>query len=192
MSATSRPSVPASGLGNAGYEYFTSCLKNIALSGEECDKNKNYDDEFFDQLTINVRVVGAWLKGRFRNVSSEVIGQVLKLFSPNLVHEDFMLGSEFVALRLIIHAQNRENVNRSLAFVHTVPFESAGTDYPRFTTLHRECWGRPIDHSLTTLPNDMALDGPPLSCERSENMKDDVLPGEPFLKVFGKQFLVRA
>ncbi|KAF8957729.1 hypothetical protein BDZ97DRAFT_1844870 [Flammula alnicola] len=53
------------------------------------------------------------------------MGCILKLFSPSLGHEDILSGSEFfAALRLVIHAENGKEVDRSLAFVQADPSTS--------------------------------------------------------------------
>jgi hypothetical protein len=48
------------------------------------------------------------------------------------------------------------------------------------TAFHDQCWGHPLDHALTTLPND------------EEFQNSGVLPGDPFLNIFNKTILVRA
>ena len=59
------------------------------------------------------------------------------------------------------------------------------------TDLHRRYWGNPLDPTITTLPTHATdLDGLELGDE--EGPSSDVLPGNPFLDVLDRRFLVRA
>lgn len=61
-----------------------------------------------------------------------------------------------------------------------------------FVDFHRQCWGQPLDHGLTTLPtNDSDLESGE-EVEDYERKEGDILPGDPFLHILGTHFLVRA
>lgn len=51
--------------------------------------------------------------------------QILKLFHPNLGQSDSLTGGQFfAALRLVVHVEGGEGVDRSLAFIQGVYYVS--------------------------------------------------------------------
>ena len=57
-----------------------------------------------------------------------------------------------------------------------------------FMDFHRQYWGKPLDPAFKTLPtHGTDLDGLELDDE-----EDDILPGDPFLDVLDRRFLIRA
>ncbi|KAF8879439.1 hypothetical protein CPB84DRAFT_1965961 [Gymnopilus junonius] len=86
----------------------------------------DHDDADLERLTVGVPEARAWSRGRYSNLPSPIIDGV----NSEIVLPKFaswrLLGSEFfAALRLVIHAENGKEVDRSLAFVQATPLCSA-------------------------------------------------------------------
>ncbi|KAJ2917941.1 hypothetical protein MD484_g2475, partial [Candolleomyces efflorescens] len=108
----------ASALNDDEYDLYTSSLKELAEIEEGNEGGGGQDDEYFERITLGVREVRAWLRGRYSSVPAATIDTILKYFSPNLAHADTLSGGQFfAALRLITHVQTGQELDRGLAFV---------------------------------------------------------------------------
>ncbi|KAF8810918.1 hypothetical protein BYT27DRAFT_7185239 [Phlegmacium glaucopus] len=119
MSSISRRlSLHASALSDDEYQFYTTSLLSIVSVEDESQSHNIVDDAYFEKMNVNVRETRAWMRGRYSHISSLIIDKILKLFSPNLSSTDSLSGGEFFAvLRLVVHAENGKEVDRSLAFV---------------------------------------------------------------------------
>lgn len=61
-------------LNEAEYELFTTGLRN--LTDDALDTGPIRDDAYYEQLTVGVREVRAWLRGRYSHVSLASIDNV--------------------------------------------------------------------------------------------------------------------
>ncbi|KAG1808155.1 hypothetical protein EV424DRAFT_1646874 [Suillus variegatus] len=106
-----------SALNDLEYNLFTSSLNDLAVSPDTV-----HDDAHFEAMSVGVREVRAWLRGRYPNLPTADIDKILKLFYPNLLHTDCLTGGQFfAALRLVLHAVSGKRVDRTLAFVQAHP-----------------------------------------------------------------------
>lgn len=141
FSTMRRLALHASALSDAEYDLYTTILRDITLADDDHQRGDSGapDDTHFEDMNIGVREARAWLRGRYSHLPASTIDkarflgvslrfeysrflQILKLFSPNLGHDDTISGSEFfAALRLVIHAEGGKDVERSLAFVQGAP-----------------------------------------------------------------------
>ncbi|KAF9476853.1 hypothetical protein BDN70DRAFT_881906 [Pholiota conissans] len=121
-----RLALHASALSDSEYDLYTASLRDLSLEEGKAGKD---EDAYFENITVGVREARAWLRGRYSNMSAPVIDGILRFFSPDLAQKDTLSGSEFFAvLRLVIHAENGREVDRSLAFVQADP--SSVSNFP--------------------------------------------------------------
>ena len=118
MTSLMRPlSLHASALSDTEYDVYTASLHVIA-DEPTSDEDVVHDDAHYEQMSVGVREVRAWLRGRYSHISACTIDSILKYFSPNLGQGDALTGGQFfAALRLVVHVDNGKEVDRSLAFV---------------------------------------------------------------------------
>ncbi|KAG1727533.1 hypothetical protein EDB19DRAFT_1914203 [Suillus lakei] len=108
-----------SALNDLEYNLYTSSLNDLAVSP---DPTTVHDDAHFEAMSVGVREVRAWLRGRYPHLPAADIDRILKLFYPNLLHTDCLTGGQFfAALRLVLHAVSGKRVDRTLAFVQAYP-----------------------------------------------------------------------
>ncbi|KAG2039318.1 hypothetical protein BDR03DRAFT_998938 [Suillus americanus] len=110
-----------SALNDLEYNLFTSSLNDLAVSPHPITL---HDDAHFEAMSVGVREVRAWLRGRYPHLPTADIDKILKLFYPNLLHTDCLTGGQFfAALRLVLHTVSGKRVDRTLAFVqvHLIP-----------------------------------------------------------------------
>ncbi|KAG1890478.1 uncharacterized protein F5891DRAFT_1071994 [Suillus fuscotomentosus] len=125
-----------SALNDLEYNLFTSSLNDLAVSPDTV-----HDDAHFEVMSVGVREVRAWLRGRYPNLPTADIDKILKLFYPNLLHTDCLTGGQFfAALRLVLHAVSGKRVDRALAFVQAHPtpelFERSRSTSPSKRQVH--------------------------------------------------------
>ncbi|KAF8163845.1 hypothetical protein B0H34DRAFT_795489 [Crassisporium funariophilum] len=137
--ALRRLSLHTSALSDVEYEIYTASLRDLAIADDDAHNptatGAKNDDVFYEDIVINVREARAWLRGRYSHVPTSTIDKILRLLSPNLSLGDTVTGSEFFAvLRLLVHAENGKEVERSLAFAQAQPRTTSGhrpsTDHP--------------------------------------------------------------
>ena len=105
-----------SALNDAEYNLYTSSLTDIADNRSDPDTVDT--DAHYERMSIGVREVRAWLRGRYSHIPASTIDAILKLFSPSLGATDTLSGGQFfAALRLVVHVDSGKQVERSLAFV---------------------------------------------------------------------------
>ncbi|KAH6901620.1 hypothetical protein BKA70DRAFT_684342 [Coprinopsis sp. MPI-PUGE-AT-0042] len=108
----------ASALNNDEYEEYTRALRELG----EVPEGETDEEEWYEHITLGVREVRAWLRGRYSSLSVGVLDQILKFLSPTLAVGDVVNGGQFFAvLRLMTHVQNGREVDRGLAFVQAHP-----------------------------------------------------------------------
>jgi hypothetical protein len=69
----------ASALNNDEYDLYTSSLKELAEI-EQGEGGGGQDDEYFERITLGVREVRAWLRGRYSSLPAATVDTV----SPTL------------------------------------------------------------------------------------------------------------
>ncbi|KAG5640863.1 hypothetical protein DXG03_006805 [Asterophora parasitica] len=116
----------ASALNDAEYELYTLSLTDLAWDddGEDGDQGgKPHDDAYYEGMQIGLREARGWLRGRYAHlVPPGGIDAILRFFSPDLSQTDTLTGGQFfAALRLVVHAENGQSIDRSLAFVQGHP-----------------------------------------------------------------------
>ncbi|KAF8629480.1 hypothetical protein AX15_003427 [Amanita polypyramis BW_CC] len=122
-------SLHASALNDAEYDLYTTCLNDIA--DKQYDPDAVYDDAHYERMSVGVREARAWLRGRYSHIPASTIDVILKFFSPSLGQNDTVSGGQFfAALRLVIHADNGKQPDRSLAFVQAHPPSNATSNIP--------------------------------------------------------------
>ncbi|KAG1843304.1 hypothetical protein DFJ58DRAFT_747945 [Suillus subalutaceus] len=137
-----------SALNDLEYNLFTSALNDLAVSP---DPNTVHNDAHFEAMSVGVREVRAWLRGRYPNLPTTDIDKILKLFYPNLLHTDCLTGGQFfAAFRLVLHAASGKRVDRTLAFVQV--------------HLNPEVLER--SRSRSTSPSKLQLNAPPVHPDR--------------------------
>ncbi|KAF7973096.1 hypothetical protein HWV62_16196 [Athelia sp. TMB] len=113
-------SLHASALSNDEYELYTSSLNDLADA--HGNPNQSYDDAYYEDLKVGVREARAWFRGRYSHIAVSDIDMILKFFHPTLGHSDTLSGGQFfAAIRLLIHAESGDGVERSLAFTQARP-----------------------------------------------------------------------
>jgi hypothetical protein len=67
------------------------------------------DDVHFEQMSVGVREVRGWLRGRYsHNIPAPTIDNILKLLSQLLGQGDVLTAGEFFSvLRLVVHVASR-------------------------------------------------------------------------------------
>lgn len=132
-----------SALSDVEYDLYTTSLDDLATDGNN-DTTHVRDGGHYERMTVGVREVRAWLRGRYSHLPASDIDavssgftfesvqptnslhllfprsfvQILKLFRPNLLPSDTLTGGQFfAALRLVIHAKSGKGLDRTLAFV---------------------------------------------------------------------------
>lgn len=138
-----------SALNDLEYNLFTSSLNDLAVSP---DPNTVQDDAHFEAMSVGVREVRAWLRGRYpHDLPTTDIDKILKLFYPNLLHTDCLTGGQFfAALRLVLHVVSGKRVDRTLAFVQAHPIPEV------------------LERSRSTSPSKRQVHAPPLHPDRSK------------------------
>ncbi|KAJ7696173.1 hypothetical protein B0H16DRAFT_1750400 [Mycena metata] len=102
-----RLSLHPSALSDAEYTLFTVSL------GDLLDLDANDSGIDWERLSLSVREARAWLCGRHASLGSATVDEILQLFpAPTLSG-----GAFFAALRLVLHAQVGQGVDRSLVFL---------------------------------------------------------------------------
>ena len=116
----------ASALSDGEYDFYTASIYDITTDEPSNDtETVVHDDVHFEQMSVGIREVRAWLRGRYSHIPAPTIDNILKLFSPSLGQGDILTGGEFfAALRLVVHVDNGKQVDRSLAFVQGKRFTS--------------------------------------------------------------------
>ncbi|KAG1772920.1 hypothetical protein EV702DRAFT_976478 [Suillus placidus] len=172
-----------SALNDLEYNLFTSSLNDLALSPLTL-----HDDAHFEAMSVGVREVRAWLRGRYPHLPTADIDKILKLFYPNLLHTDYLTGGQFfAALRLVLHVVSGKCVDRTLAFVqvHAPPVHpdrpkqyatSSNSSSPDINPF-RQSLESDTQHSLSSVPDQ--CDTPP------------VIPSRPPQKISHNPFLMR-
>ncbi|KAF6750076.1 hypothetical protein DFP72DRAFT_517857 [Ephemerocybe angulata] len=118
--AQRRLTLHASALNDEEYKEYTAALKELAEIDDAHNRGQGMDgdDEYYEGITLGVREVRAWLRGRYSSLEVSVIDNILKLFSPNLGHGDTLSGGQvFVVLRLVMHVTGGKELERGLAFI---------------------------------------------------------------------------
>ncbi|KAG6812626.1 hypothetical protein H0H92_001845 [Tricholoma furcatifolium] len=89
----------ASALNDNEYELYTTSLRNL----NDDASTGAHDDAYYEAMRIGVR-------------------EILRLFAPALANTDILTGGQFfAALRLVVHAEQGRDIDRSLAFVQAHP-----------------------------------------------------------------------
>jgi collagen type III alpha len=65
----------ASALNNDEYDLYTSSLKELAEI-EEGEGGGGQDDEYFERITLGVREVRAWIRGRYSSLPAATVDTV--------------------------------------------------------------------------------------------------------------------
>ncbi|KAH7881884.1 hypothetical protein F5I97DRAFT_462945 [Phlebopus sp. FC_14] len=104
-----------SALSDLEYNLYTASLDDLSVTS---DTDAVHDDGYYERMTVGVREARAWLRGRYLDLPASDIDAILKLFHPNMLPSDSLTGGQFfAALRLVVHADTGEGVDRMLAFV---------------------------------------------------------------------------
>ncbi|KAG1726029.1 uncharacterized protein EDB91DRAFT_1061853 [Suillus paluster] len=121
-----------SALNDLEYNLYTSALNDLAASP---NTTTFYDDAHYEAMSVGIREVRAWLRGRYPHLLAADIDEILKLFYPNMLHTDCLTGGQFfAALRLVLHAASGKGVDRTLAFVQAHPISEKVHDQSRSTS----------------------------------------------------------
>ncbi|TFK45279.1 hypothetical protein OE88DRAFT_1669468 [Heliocybe sulcata] len=105
-----------SALNDAEYELYTSCLNDLIDIHD--DPDTVHDDSYYEHISVGVRELRAWLRGRYPELSTADLDSILKFFHANITPGDGLTGGQFFAvLRLVTHARNGKSLDRSLVFV---------------------------------------------------------------------------
>ncbi|KAG6331138.1 hypothetical protein ID866_7953, partial [Astraeus odoratus] len=158
----------ASALSDSEYSLYTSSLNDLCVSNDT-DPTAVYGDAHYETMAVGVREARAWLRGRYQDLPASDIDDILKLFFPNLLPTDTLTGGQFfAALRLVVHAQSGNGIDRSLAFVQAHPGTTKSTS------------GVPRPPSPPKRP----VKAPPSLPDRSKPLSCNVLPHEtnPFTR----------
>ncbi|KAH9848962.1 hypothetical protein C2E23DRAFT_897195 [Lenzites betulinus] len=117
----SRPlTLHVSALNEAEFTTYTSSIHDIV----DCDPGRPSPQ--YDTLTVGVREVRAWLRGRYPSIALHVLDSILRLFCPDLRPVDVVSGGQLLAvLRLVSHVLGGKDVDPSLVFVQAHPDELA-------------------------------------------------------------------
>ncbi|KAJ7640277.1 hypothetical protein DFH06DRAFT_1301907 [Mycena polygramma] len=106
-----------SALNDAEYTLFTENLGSLLDS----------DGDDPEAQTLTIREVRAWMRGRYPGIPAPTIDRILALFpSKEAIHG----GEFFAALRLVLHVEAGQDVDRSLAFVQVHPASAPPLDIP--------------------------------------------------------------
>ncbi|KAG6841403.1 hypothetical protein C0991_011567 [Blastosporella zonata] len=110
----------ASALNDAEYELYTTSLKNL---NDDTNPEAHGDgDAYYEAMQIGVREVRGWMRGRYAHLQPGVIDLILRFFAPGMGTSDTLSGGQFfAALRLVVHAEQGKDVERSLGFVQAHP-----------------------------------------------------------------------
>ncbi|KAG6868083.1 hypothetical protein C0993_007760 [Termitomyces sp. T159_Od127] len=104
----------ASALSNEEYELYTAGLKDL---DDDLD-TATHDDTYYEGMQIGVREVRGWMRGKYAHLQPGI----LRFFAPGLANTDVLTGGQFfAALRLVVHAEQGKDVDRSLGFVQAHP-----------------------------------------------------------------------
>ncbi|KAJ7614553.1 hypothetical protein FB45DRAFT_1110372 [Roridomyces roridus] len=122
MSSSRSLSLHPSALTDAEHAFCTSTLAELL----------DDDSPSTSQVSISVREARAWIRGRYTALGAQTVDEIIALFAPVTT---LGRGEFFAVLRLVLHAQNGQGVNRSLAFVQapvpvTNPFLPTPTPSP--------------------------------------------------------------
>ncbi|KAG2089349.1 uncharacterized protein F5147DRAFT_587243 [Suillus discolor] len=153
-----------SALNDLEYNLFTSSLNDLAVSPDTV-----HDDAHFEAMSVGVREVRAWLRGRYPNLPTADIDKILKLFYPNLLHTDCLTGGQFfAALRLVLHAVSGKRVDRTLAFVQAHPTPEV------------------LERSRSTSPSKRQVHAPPVHPDRPKQYATSSNSSSPDTNPFRK------
>ncbi len=76
-----RLTLHASALNDEEYKFYTTSIVDLAFcDSSRYDENTTRDDTFYEQMTISVREVRAWLRGRYPDIPLEHIDAVRPTF----------------------------------------------------------------------------------------------------------------
>ncbi|KAG6845160.1 hypothetical protein H0H87_012956 [Tephrocybe sp. NHM501043] len=106
----------ASALNNEEYDFYTTSLKEL---NDDRDPGQSSDDDaYYEAMQIGVREARAWMRGRYAHLQPSTIDSILRFFTPGLAATDVLSGGQFfAALRLVVHADQGKDIDRSLGFV---------------------------------------------------------------------------
>jgi hypothetical protein len=68
-----------SALNDVEYGLFTSSLRDLALTDDVERPHDVHDDAYYDQMSVGVREVRAWLRGRYSQLPAPDIDSVSPL-----------------------------------------------------------------------------------------------------------------
>lgn len=85
-----RLTLHASALNDEEYDLYTGSIADLAFcDSNRHDENTTRDDAFYEKITVSVREVRAWLRGRYPDIPLEIIDAVcrplLRYFPPLIV-----------------------------------------------------------------------------------------------------------
>ncbi|KDQ50035.1 hypothetical protein JAAARDRAFT_51495 [Jaapia argillacea MUCL 33604] len=111
-----------SALNDAEYSVYTTSLHDLAELSEPGDCDAIRDDAYYERISVGVREVRAWLRGRYPELHVSDLDMILKLFHPTPDPNDYLTGGQFFAvLRLVTHTHEGLGVERGLVFVQAHP-----------------------------------------------------------------------
>ncbi|KAF7771851.1 hypothetical protein Agabi119p4_6162 [Agaricus bisporus var. burnettii] len=184
-----RLTLHTSALNDAEYDLYTSSIQDLALVDSNLSNGR--DDTFYEQISLGVREVRAWLRGRYQDTPVNTIDAILKLFSPTLSPAETLAGGEFFAvLRLVLHVQSGKAVDRNLVFVQAhphSPYASVNNSNNRNSV---ESQRRSVDSAVLSVtsepplsaPNPFTGQQPPLHpSQRQDTPKLVHSPNNPFV-----------
>ncbi|KAG2152529.1 uncharacterized protein EDB93DRAFT_1249049 [Suillus bovinus] len=192
-----------SALNDLEYNFFTSSLNDLAVSPDTV-----HDDAHFEAMSVGVREVRAWLRGRYPNLPTADIDKILKLFYPNLLHTDCLTGGQFfAALRLVLHVVSGKRVDRTLAFVQAHPILEVPERSRSTSPSKRQVYAPPVypdrPKQSNTSSNSSSPDTNPfrkslesdtqhsLSSVQDQSGTPPVIPSRPSQRISHNPFLMR-
>lgn len=114
-----------SALSDSEYSSYLHDLRDILDEPHKDDApvQSSLSDEQLEYQRVGTREVRAWLKGRFRDISSSDIDKVLKLFSTKANEKDQQLsGGQLLAVfRLLMHLRRGGDVSEANVFIQADP-----------------------------------------------------------------------
>ncbi|KAG0697437.1 hypothetical protein DFH29DRAFT_856980 [Suillus ampliporus] len=195
-----------SALNDVEYNLYTSALNDLAASP---DPTSIHNDAHYEAMSVGIREVRAWLRGRYPHLPAADIDKILKLFYPNMLQTDCLTGGQFFAsLRLVLHAASGKGVDRTLAFVQAHPISEKVLDQFRPSSPSKRQVRAPPFHpdrskqyatsssssSPDTNPFRKSLESDTqLSLSSAPDQYDTppVIPSRPPLKISHNPFLMR-
>ena len=65
-----------SALSDAEYKFYTASLNDLSVSSDLNEQFDIFSDDYFEHVTVGVREVRAWMRGRYLNMESSDIDAV--------------------------------------------------------------------------------------------------------------------